>query len=92
MNLYGRSVGILGRGIGPTQGFYVHASSEIRTHDPRVLVVEDSMCLRQRGHTATHDYTKYRSQYVFHLSDIPGVDLFESDGVTTLWQLEATKH
>jgi hypothetical protein len=56
-------VGLLGRGISPTQGLYlhrtaqhrktrthIHASSGIRARDPSVPTVEDSTCLRQRGH------------------------------------------
>jgi hypothetical protein len=66
MNLFGQLVGLLGRGISPTQGLYlhrttqhrkkknadihIHASSGIRTHDPSVQAVEDSTCLRQRDH------------------------------------------
>jgi hypothetical protein len=29
---------------------HIHASSGIRTHDPSVRAVEDSTCLRPRGH------------------------------------------
>jgi hypothetical protein len=56
----GQLVGLLGRGISPTQGLYlhrttqhrktrthIHASSEIRNHDPSV---RDSTCLRPLGH------------------------------------------
>jgi hypothetical protein len=63
MNLFVHLVGLLGRGIGPTQGLYLHritqhrktrthmhASSGIRTHDPSVRAAEDSKCLRLRGH------------------------------------------
>jgi hypothetical protein len=53
-----------GRGIGPSQGRYlhteqpkhrkthtdIHASSAIRTHDPSVCAGEDNSCLRPRGH------------------------------------------
>jgi hypothetical protein len=58
-----RVVGLLGRRISQLQGRYlhaeqhreetrtdIHASSEIRTHDPTVRAGEDSSCLRQRGH------------------------------------------
>jgi hypothetical protein len=63
MNLYGQLVGLLGRGISPTQGLYlhrtkqhrktrthIHASSWIRTHDPSVREAEDSRYLRPLGH------------------------------------------
>jgi hypothetical protein len=63
MNLFGQLVGLLGRGIGQTQGFYLHrttqhtktgthiyASSRIRTHDPNVRAVEDITCLRPLGY------------------------------------------
>jgi len=62
MNLW-TLVGLLGWGIGPTQGLYpyrttqhrkkrthIHASSGIRTHDPSVGAVEYSTYLRRRGH------------------------------------------
>jgi hypothetical protein len=29
---------------------YIHASSEIRSHDPSIRAAEDSTCLRKRGH------------------------------------------
>jgi hypothetical protein len=61
-----QSVGLLGRGISPSQGRYlhmeqhkhrinahntdVHALSVIRTHDPSIRVIEDISCLRPRGH------------------------------------------
>jgi hypothetical protein len=67
MNLFGHLVGLLGREIGPMKGLYlhgttqhrktrthVHASSGIRTHDPSVRAVEDTMCLRLRGHGDGH--------------------------------------
>jgi hypothetical protein len=60
-----QSVGLLGRGISPSQDRYlhteqrkhrknahstdVHASSRIRAHDPSVRASEDSSCLRPRG-------------------------------------------
>jgi hypothetical protein len=62
---YTQSVGLLGRGISPSQGRYlhteqhkhrinvhtdVHICSRIRTHDPSVRASEDSSCLRPRGH------------------------------------------
>jgi len=56
-------VGLLGWGIGPSQGLYMHrtaqhgktrtyiyASSGIRTHAPSVREVKDGTCPRQRGH------------------------------------------
>jgi hypothetical protein len=55
------------RGIGPTQGFYlhrmtqhrktrthIHASSGIRSHDPSVRAAEDNTCLRPLGHWNRH--------------------------------------
>jgi hypothetical protein len=60
-----QTVGLLARGISPSQGRYlhrrqhkhrinahtdIHASSGIRTHDPSVRVSEDSSYLRPRGH------------------------------------------
>jgi hypothetical protein len=58
---YPQSVGLLGRGISPSQGLYlqtelthnstdIHALSGIRTHDPNVPANEDVSCLRPRGH------------------------------------------
>jgi hypothetical protein len=56
-------VGLLGEGISPAQGLYLHrttqhrntqtnnhAPSRIRTCDPNVRAAEDSTCLRPRGH------------------------------------------
>jgi hypothetical protein len=56
-------VGLLGRVIGPTQGLYlhrttqhretqthIHAPSRIRTCDLNIRAAEDSTCLRPRGH------------------------------------------
>jgi hypothetical protein len=59
--LYTKSVGLLGRGISPSQGRYlhieqhkhsinahnkdIHASSGIPIHDPSVRASEDSLCL-----------------------------------------------
>jgi hypothetical protein len=61
--IYTQSVGLLGRRISPSQGRYlhrttqteltytdIHASSGIRTHDPSVRAVEDGLYLRPRGH------------------------------------------
>jgi hypothetical protein len=39
-----QSVGLLGRGMSPSQGRYltdIHALSEVRTHDPSVRAGED---------------------------------------------------
>jgi len=71
MNLFGHSVGLLGRGISPTQGLYLHRTAQhrktrthihvpsgIRTHDPSVRAVEDSTCLRPRGHWVHLHFTK----------------------------------
>jgi hypothetical protein len=62
MNVFRHLVGLLGRGISPTQGLYlprttqgrkmrthIHASSRIRTHDPSVRAAEVSTCLRPLG-------------------------------------------
>jgi hypothetical protein len=60
-----QTVGLLGRGISPSQGHYLHtgqhkhrinshtdthSSSGIRTQDPSIRASEDSSCLRERGH------------------------------------------
>jgi hypothetical protein len=53
-----QSVGLLGRGISPSQGRYltqnkhirIHTLSGIRTHDPSVRAGEDILCLRPHGH------------------------------------------
>jgi hypothetical protein len=58
MNLFGQLVGLLGRGIAPTQGLYlhrttqhrktrthIHASSGIRTHHPSFRALGASDCL-----------------------------------------------
>jgi hypothetical protein len=60
-----KSVGLLGRGISPSQSrylpteqqkhkinehTYIHASSGIRTHDHSVRAGEDGLCLRPRDH------------------------------------------
>jgi hypothetical protein len=63
---YTQSVGLSKRGIGPSQGLYlhteqhkhrinahntdIHALSGIRSHDPSVRAGEDGSCLRQRGY------------------------------------------
>jgi len=67
MNQFRHLVGLLGRGISPTQGLYlhsttqhrktrthIHASSGIRTPDPSVRALEDSTCLRLRCHWGRH--------------------------------------
>jgi len=74
MNLFGHLAGLLWQGISPTQGFdlhrttqeieartHIHASSENRKHDPSFRAVEDSTCLRPRGHwdRLLVLYTKY---------------------------------
>jgi hypothetical protein len=61
--IYGHLVRLLGRGVTPMQGLYlhrttqhkktrthIHASSGIRTHDPSVWAAEHSTCLRPLGH------------------------------------------
>jgi hypothetical protein len=61
--IYTQSVGLLGRGISRSQGFYLHTeqhnhrinahrhlSSGIRSHDPSVRADEDGSCLSPRGH------------------------------------------
>jgi hypothetical protein len=58
LDLFTQSVGLLGRGISPSQVRYlhtehkhrinahdIHVSSGILTHDPSVRAVEDSSCL-----------------------------------------------
>jgi len=63
MNLFRHLVGLPAREISPTQGLYlhrttehsktrthIHASTGIRTRDPSVRAVECSTCLRLRGH------------------------------------------
>jgi hypothetical protein len=65
LTFFTQTVGLLGRGISPSQGRYlrtgqhkhkinahadIHAFSEIRTHDPSVRAKEDISCLRPRGH------------------------------------------
>jgi hypothetical protein len=54
---YTQWLGLLGRGISPSQGLYtqntntdIHALSEIRTHDYSCQAGEDSSRLRPRGH------------------------------------------
>jgi hypothetical protein len=62
---YTQSVGLLGRGISPSQGRYLHTEQPIQTQNKRtqtfmswvgfapttpVFVNEDSSCLRPRGH------------------------------------------
>jgi hypothetical protein len=62
LNLFRQSVGLLGRGISPLQGPYlhkeqqtqnkrthIHAMSGIRAHDPSVRAGEDGSCFRPRG-------------------------------------------
>jgi hypothetical protein len=63
---YTQWIGLLGRGISPSQGLYlhteqhkhrinvhctdIHALSGIRTYDPSVRASADISCLRPRGH------------------------------------------
>jgi hypothetical protein len=62
-SIFTHLVGLLGQGIGPSQGHYlhrtaqhrkmqthIHALSGIQTHDPSVWEVNDQICLRPRGH------------------------------------------
>jgi hypothetical protein len=74
---YTQSVGLLGRGVSPLQGRYlhteqhkhrinahstdIHALSVIRTHDPSVRVSEESSRLSPNGHCDR------QSEYVPHL-------------------------
>jgi len=66
-SVFGHLVGLLGRGISPSQGHFlhrtsqhrktrthVHASSGIRTNDPNFRAVEDRTCLRRCGHWDWH--------------------------------------
>jgi hypothetical protein len=67
--IYTQSVGLLGQGMSPSLGRYlhteqhkhrinthtdIHASGGIRTHNPSVLVSEDSSCLRPCDHCLGH--------------------------------------
>jgi hypothetical protein len=68
--IYTHSVGLLGQGISPPQGRYlhteqhkhridahntdIHALSGIQNHDPRLRRGEDGSCLRTRGHCDRH--------------------------------------
>jgi hypothetical protein len=70
---YTQSVGLLQRGISPSQGRYLHteqhkhrinahntdvpALSGNRAHDPSVRAGEDSSCLRPRGHCVRRCFT-----------------------------------
>jgi hypothetical protein len=64
-NLFTHMVQLLGRGISPSQGRYLHtgqhkhrinahtdirALNGIRTHDPSIQASEDSSCRGPRGH------------------------------------------
>jgi hypothetical protein len=63
--IYTKSVGLLGRGITPSQGRYLRTEQHkyrinthrhpclewIRAHDPSVRAGEDDSCLRRRGHS-----------------------------------------
>jgi hypothetical protein len=61
--IYTQAVGLLGRGISPSQGRYLHRTTQtqnkrtdihvlsgIRTHDPSVRASEDGSCFRPRSH------------------------------------------
>jgi hypothetical protein len=77
-----QSVGLLGRGIRPSQGRYLHrtqtqtdiqALSGIWTHDPSVRVSEDCSCLRPRGHCDrlwNHQTTKNCIYGVMHTGTV----------------------
>jgi hypothetical protein len=77
--IYTQPVALLGRGISPSQGRYlhtgqqkhrinantaIHASSEIRTHEPSVWTGQDSSCLRPRDH-CDRPLNTYRSEKMF---------------------------
>jgi hypothetical protein len=75
LDLFTQLVGLLGRGITPSQGRYLHrgkhnhranthinASSGIRTHSPSVLGSEDSSCLRPRGHCDRLQFWNYTNK------------------------------
>jgi hypothetical protein len=75
-----QSVGLLGRGISPSQGCYLHRTTQtqnkrrhpcmsgIRTHDHSVRASEDGSFLRPRGHSLTHIMIllKEVKLFVFH--------------------------
>jgi hypothetical protein len=74
MNLFGHLVGLLGWRISPTQGLYlhkttqyrktqthIHALSKIQTHNPSIQAVKDSTCLRPHCHWDQHN-TKYKTR------------------------------
>jgi len=90
MNLFGHLMGLLCRGISPTQGLYlrvttqhrktqththIYASRGIRTHDPSVRAAEDSTSLRLRGHWG-------RSKFVvfFVITPYSVMDMYEGFG------------
>jgi hypothetical protein len=66
--IYTQSVGLLGRGISPLQGRYLHTEQNKQnkstqkhpclewdlTHDPSVRAGEDSSCLNPLGHCGRH--------------------------------------
>jgi hypothetical protein len=69
----GQLVWLLGRGIGPTQGLYLHrttqhrkmpthirTSSRIRTHHPSVRAAENSTCLRPLVRWDTRHWSQRR--------------------------------
>jgi hypothetical protein len=69
---YTQSVGLLGRGISPSQGRYphteqhkhVHVYSEIRTNHLNVRAGEDGSCQRPRNHCDRHSCKVYRIYYI----------------------------
>jgi hypothetical protein len=78
-------VGILVRGISPSQGRYLHihnntnkektqtnthALSRIRTHHPSVRAIENSWCLRPRGQCDRH-----KDQYSFENLKVYGSEI-----------------
>jgi hypothetical protein len=90
---YTQSVGLLGRGISPSQGRYlhteqhkhrinahntdIHASSGIQTHDSSIRASEDSLCLRPRGH--------YDRVTIFMIKWINRIPTLQSMIVKQMW-------
>jgi hypothetical protein len=78
--LFNFLVGLLGWGISPSQGRYlhkeqykhrinvntdIHALSGIRTHDPSVPASEDRSCLRPCGHCVRRNYRFYKPKFCY---------------------------